>query len=89
MAQEVWDGILGGVSEQAPENVVQTTNEVSMQSLHIGDDTANNAFGMDFDPSKGIFDGMIFYTNGFSEKQVIQARNQSDDLERSPDKCDN
>jgi len=89
MAQEVWDGILGGVTEQAPESVVQTTNEVSMQSLHIGDDTANMAFGMDFDPSKGIFDGMIFYTTGFNEKQVLETGNLSDDLERSSDKCDN
>jgi hypothetical protein len=93
MAQEVWDGILGGVTEQAPESIMQTTNEqtaneVSMQSLHIGDDTANDAFGMDFDPSKGIFDGMIFYTSGFNEKQVFEMRNPSDHIERSSYRCD-
>jgi hypothetical protein len=72
MAQEVWDGILGGVNEQAPETVpLRTAEDVSMQSLHIVDDTPNDGFGMDFAQSKGLFDGMIFYTWGFNDKQVF------------------
>ena len=71
MAQEVWDGILGGATEQAPENVpVRTADDVSMQALHMTDDAPADGFGIDFDQSKGLFDGMIFYTWGFNEKQV-------------------
>lgn len=73
MAQEVWDGILGGVTEQAPDTLhVQTAEDVSMQSLHIADDMPGDVLGMDFDQSKGLFDGMIFYTWGFNDKQVLQ-----------------
>jgi hypothetical protein len=78
MAQEVWDGILGGAVEQAPENVpVQTTEDVAMQSLHLADDTPLDGFGMDFDQPRGLFDGMTFYTWGFNDKQVFLSQNLS------------
>jgi hypothetical protein len=90
MAQEVWDGILGGVIEQAEDIVhIRATDEVSMQSLQIADDAGNDALGMDFDPSKGIFDGMTFYTSGFNDKQVFLSRNISHALEKSSHRCDN
>ena len=77
MAQEVWDGILGGVTEQMLEDVpVRTADDVAMQSLHIADNAPAEGFEMAFNESKGLFDGMIFYTWGFNDKQVLESAQQ-------------
>jgi len=72
VAQEgIWEGILGGVSDLSEINNQLTPNHSFQLPTSVVDEATINEFSMDtlISPN-GLFDEMIFYTWGFTEKQV-------------------
>lgn len=80
--QGIWDGILGGVTDaqtninQNPPARNQRNGEETFHQLPIVEEPADDGFGMDLDyPILGLFEGLIFYTWGFTEKEVLALGN--------------
>jgi hypothetical protein len=83
IAQEgIWEGILGGVVEPQDVNYqLPAENQIMgeqsfVQQIPIGDESNANGASMNVDePPNGLFDGLIFYTWGFTEKKVRSSNN--------------
>jgi hypothetical protein len=79
IAQEgIWEGILGGVMEPQDDNYhaqsdYQTTTEEQtfVQQKPVGEGNSANATDMEIESANGLFDGMIFYIWGFTDKKVL------------------
>jgi hypothetical protein len=79
IAQEgIWEGILGGVMEPQDDDYhaqsdYQTTTEEQtfVQQKPLGEGNSANATEMEIEPARGLFDGMIFYIWGFTDKKVL------------------
>jgi DNA replication regulator DPB11 len=80
IAQEgIWEGILGGVTDtqtstlHIPESISTTRvpNGIDLPKS-IPEEPAHEGFNMDIDTPAGLFDGMIFYTWGFTDKKVLK-----------------
>ena len=77
--QGIWEGILDGVTDaqtthQNPPRKDLTSAEENFHQLPISivAEPSADGFGMDCDDSVlGLFEGMIFYTWGFTNKQVF------------------
>jgi hypothetical protein len=77
--QGIWEGILGGVTDtQAAHQNLPTKHPTNVdESFHqlpisIVEEPFANGFDMDHDNQMlGLFEGMIFYTWGFTDKQVF------------------
>jgi hypothetical protein len=67
-AQEgLWEGILGGVSET---EIVRSAGAMDIQNS-IVEESAMDSNSMEIDdPIRGLFDGIVFYIWGFSDKKV-------------------
>jgi hypothetical protein len=78
--QGIWDGILGGVKNtqtNAIQNLGLTNIEESIyqQGISIVEEPVGHETTMDFnDPVRGLFEGLIFYTWGFTDKKVDGVR---------------
>jgi hypothetical protein len=94
IAQEgIWEGILGGVSDAEAYTLPHTTREPSktvnmnmslVMPTPIAEEPTTGGFDMEMgDLVRGLFEGMIFYTWGFSDKKVAQSSNQANSSERS------
>lgn len=72
VAQEgIWEGILGGVSDFSEANNQLTTNHSFRLPASVEEGVMTNELSMDIAISpNGLFDGMVFYTWGFTERQV-------------------
>jgi hypothetical protein len=78
IAQEgIWEGILGGVMEPHNDGYhaqrdYQTTMEepTFVQQIPVGEGNSTNATEMEIESANGLFDGMIFYIWGFTDKKV-------------------
>ena len=92
--QGIWEGILGGVvdvQDQKNTSVGIPTNGEENHHLPtlIVEEAAFEGFGMDLDDRVlGLFEGMIFYTWGFTDVQVFMFRELSQKLEENPCRCD-
>jgi hypothetical protein len=84
IAQEgIWEGILGGVVEPqdvkyrlTTENQLITEDQSFVQQIPMGEESSANGTPMNVDePLNGLFDGLIFYTWGFTEKKVRSSYN--------------
>jgi hypothetical protein len=82
IAQEgIWEGILGGVTDTQAHTLPNTTqaqpktvNTSFNMPTPITEEPMADGFDMDMqDPVIGLFEGMIFYTWGFSDKKVAQS----------------
>jgi len=80
IAQEgIWEGILGGVTDvqtntpHIPEPIPtnRVPNGIDLRAP-IPEEPAHEGFNMDIDTPAGLFDGMIFYTWGFTDKKVLK-----------------
>lgn len=76
--QGIWEGILGGVTDvQAAHQNLPVKEANVEESFHplpisITEEPSGDGFNTDYnDPVPGLFEGMIFYTWGFTDKQVF------------------
>lgn len=85
VAQEgIWEGILGGVTDIQALNTHETTRETEQtEKVPAPIPEANNGFfGTDDIAMNRLFDGMVFYTCGFTERKVVHYK-ASDDRKTS------
>lgn len=95
IAQEgIWEGILGVTDTQpfALPHERQSSSKAVNTSFNvptpIAEEHMTDGFGTDMRNPIGLFEGMIFYTWGFSDKKVVQYFIQTNSLERSSCGCD-
>lgn len=78
IAQEgIWEGILGGVTDAhtdtlhipAPISAGRGANGLDLPTS-IAEEPTHEPLGMEMDAPEGLFEGMIFYTWGFTDKKV-------------------
>jgi hypothetical protein len=78
IAQEgIWEGILGGLMEPHIDNYdaqpdYQATMEgqTFVQQISMEEGSSANATEMEIESANGLFNGMIFYIWGFTDKKV-------------------
>ena len=75
IAQEgIWEGILGGVTEQHVANNQSEYGNLFDLPGPIIEEPTTGGLSMEIENStRGLFDGMIFYTWGFTDEKVILA----------------
>jgi len=76
--QGIWEGILGGVTSAQAAHQNFPTKEANVEEtfnrlpISIVEEPSGDACSKDYnDPVLGLFEGMIFYTWGFTDKQVF------------------
>jgi hypothetical protein len=80
--QGIWDGILGGVTDaQAAHQNLPAKEATNVEEdfhqlpISIVEEPSVEGFNMDCgNPEPGLFEDMIFYTWGFTDKQVFPCR---------------
>jgi hypothetical protein len=78
IAQEgIWEGILGGVTDTQALNIHHTSTEVEqieqapLEPLPVLEPSVDSfGLGLDNRVVNGLFDGIVFYTWGFTENKV-------------------
>ena len=80
IAQEgIWEGILGGVTD-TQTNILHIPEPIPTNRLPNGidlpksipEEPIHEGFNMDINTPAGLFEGMIFYTWGFTDKKVLK-----------------